>query len=113
MSGQAVALGLLGLLTYVTAWAGNDAAPNPNGAAEWRSCPRWLHRFLRRDARPVLVTAVTVEVVGAVMAVVALLDAAGLLHPGWGAPAAYAIIGAWVIALGSFILVEFRARFRF
>jgi len=102
-------LGLAGLGIYLTIWAGNDAAPNPNRVAEWRSCPAWLHGLLRRDAGSVLLTAVMVELAALVMIITALLAYAGVLRPPDGG---YAMLGAWVLVLLSFITVEFRARFR-
>ena len=102
-------LGVAGLLIYLLMRAGNDAAPNPDGMAEWRSCPTWLHGLLRDDARPVLATAAMVELAGLVMAATAVLVYVEILPPPIGA---YLIVAAWGLALASFIAVEWRARSR-
>src|SRR5262245_52667544 len=89
LTGGILILLIGGLGIFLTVRRSNDAAPNPNHAAEWRSCPSWLHGFLRDDGGPVLVTAVAVEFAALVMLVAGLLAFAGVLKAGWLGTAAY------------------------
>lgn len=107
-----VALLLAGLLTYLGLWLDNDVAPNPNHAGEWRSCPWWLHRFVRRDAGVPLVRAMFVELAGLATAAVALVSLAAVVPAVLRPLGACVIVVTWVVALLSFIAVEVRARFR-
>lgn len=99
-----------GLGIYLLLWSDHDVVPNPDGAGEWRSVPRWIKRIVVRGDGPVLIGAVFGQLAAAVMLVVGLLRVTEILVYPLSAVGAYAIAGSWVLALGSFGLVEIRAR---
>jgi len=99
-----------GLLIYAVLWSDHEVAPNPDGAGEWRSVPRWIKRIVVRGNGPVLIGAVFGQLAAAVMLAVGLLRLADVLTYPLSAVGYYAIGGSWVLALASFGLVEIRAR---
>jgi hypothetical protein len=110
--GLIVALSLIipGFAIYLALWFDHQVVPNPGGAGEWRSVPRSIKRFAVRGNQPVLLPALFGQTAGGVMLVVGLLSLTGLLVYPLSAVAAYAIAGVWLLALGSFGLVDLRAR---
>lgn len=107
---MALSLIIPGLGIYLLLWSDHSGVPNPNGAGEWRSVPRWIRRIVVRGDGPVLIGAVFVQLAAAVMLVVGLLSLTELLVYPLSAVGYYAIVGSWVLALASWGLVEIRAR---
>jgi len=98
------------LLIYTVLWSDHDVVPNPDGAGEWRSVPRWVRRIVVRGDGPVLIGAVFGQLAAAVMLVVGLLSLTEILVYPLSAVGYYAIVGSWVLALASWGMVEIRAR---
>lgn len=101
---------VFGLGTYTLLWFDHEVVPNPDGAGEWRSVPRWIKRIVVRGDRPVLIGAVFVQLAAAVTLVVGPLRLTGVLTYPLSAVGYYAIVGSWVLALASWGMVEIRAR---
>lgn len=107
---MALVLIVSGLGLYLLLWSDHQGVPNPDGAGEWRSVPRWIRRIVVRGDRPVLLPALAGQLAGGVMFIVGLLSLTELLVYPFSAVGYYAIAGSWFLALGSFGLVELRAR---
>lgn len=90
---SAFALLALGLGTYFVVWIDDSWVPNPGRMAEWRSCPTWLRKMLKREQGPVLIGGVLGQIAGGITLVVGIAFA--LFEPEDQTRS----IGVWLVGL--------------